>query len=877
MADNRICPACRGEMPPGTLDGHCPRCLARIVFGTPGEPSPDAVPLAERGERSDNGQESRKESAADSTESDLSGQRIGRYKLLEKIGEGGFGVVYMAEQLEPVQRKLALKLIKPGMDSRAIIARFEAERQALALMDHPNIARFYDAGIIGAAVSNSEVAAPRSPPPAILYGRPYFVMELVRGTALTEYCDQQQLPTRTRLELFVQVCQAVQHAHQKGIIHRDLKPSNVLVTLRDGQPVPKIIDFGIAKALAQKLTDKTLFTGFAQLLGTPAYMSPEQAGLSGLDIDTRSDIYSLGVLLYELLTGVTPFDRPTLAKAALDEIRRLIRETDPPKPSTRVQILGGKATQIARQRQTEPAALQRSLSGDLDWIVMKCLEKDRIRRYETANGLARDVERHLNDEPVTAAAPSKLYCASKFILRNKTAFASASALLLLLVAGVVASAWEALRAGRAERRARQVASVLTDMLEGIAPSVAHGRDTTLLREILDRSAERIKHDQSADPPVQKELWLVIGGAYSDAGAYAQAEAAYREAVAAARRAFGDRHSEVSKTLVPLAGALWNESKFAEAEAVTREAISIRKERKGDLGPLLNNLGLYLREQGKLEQAATVSREGLQENRRVHGAEHRETLTSLNNLAMVTVDLGNLPEAEKLFREALVVDRKVAGTDDLEVATLLNNLASVLREERKLEEAESKHREVIAIHQRLLGKEHPYLASSLNNLARVLCDENKLAEAEEKCLAGLAMRKKLLGDKDPDVAISHEDLARIMARSTNRLAEAEREFRACLGIRQEKLPDHWTTFRAQTLLGNNLLQQQKYTDAESVLAPAYDGLKRQDAGVRSNVKPLVEEGCEGLARFYETNSQPGKAAEWRAKSAGFDKLRGEKQP
>ncbi len=369
------------------------------------------------------------------------GTMIGRYKLLEKIGEGGFGVVYMAEQVEPVQRKVAVKIIKPGMDTRQVIARFEAERQALALMDHPNIAKVLDAGATEA-------------------GRPYFVMELVRGIPITDYCDQKSLSTAERLPLFIQVCRAVQHAHQKGIIHRDVKPGNVLVTLHDGRPVPKVIDFGVAKALGQKLTDKTLFTGFAQMLGTPAYMSPEQAELSGLDVDTRSDIYSLGVLLYELLTGVTPFDKETFAKAAMDEIRRMIRETEPPIPSTRLQTLGESLTDVAKRRRTEPATLRRLIRGDLDWIVMRCLEKDRRRRYETANGLARDLERHLNREPVSAAAPSWTYLATKFIHRHRAVLATCSALLLLLLAGAGVSTIEAVRANRHAALARQAADEL---------------------------------------------------------------------------------------------------------------------------------------------------------------------------------------------------------------------------------------------------------------------------------------------------------------------------------------------------------------------------------------------------------------------------------
>ena len=362
------------------------------------------------------------------------GTMIGRYKLLQKIGEGGFGVVYMAEQVEPVQRKVALKIIKAGMDTKEVIARFEAERQALALMDHPGIANILDGGSTEA-------------------GRPYFVMELVNGIPITDYCDQKKLPTAERLQLFMKVCHAVQHAHQKGIIHRDLKPTNVLVTLHDGEPVPKVIDFGVAKALGQKLTQKTLFTAFQHMIGTPAYMSPEQAELSGLDIDTRSDIYSLGVLLYELLTGVTPFDKETLARVALDELRRMFRETEPSKPSTRLQTLGGKLTEVAQRRRTQPTALRRLLRGDLDWIVMKCLEKDRQRRYETPDALATDVARHLNQEPVTAAAPDAFYLAGKFVHRHKAGLATATALTLALVAGLVVSLWQAGVAAQAQRSA----------------------------------------------------------------------------------------------------------------------------------------------------------------------------------------------------------------------------------------------------------------------------------------------------------------------------------------------------------------------------------------------------------------------------------------
>ncbi|MFN8548253.1 MAG: serine/threonine-protein kinase [Candidatus Eisenbacteria bacterium] len=439
------------------------------------------------------------------------GSIIGRYKLLEEIGEGGFGVVYMAEQLEPVHRMVALKVLKAGMDTREVIARFEAERQALALMDHPNIARVLDAG-------------------ATAQGRPYFVMELVRGLPITEYCDRESLPSAARVQLFIQVCRAVQHAHQKGIIHRDLKPGNVLVTVHDGEPVPKVIDFGVAKAIGARLTEKTLFTRLHEMIGTPAYMSPEQAELSGLDIDTRSDIYSLGVLLYEILTGAQPFEAESLRRAALDEMRRILREDEPPKPSTRLQSLGDRLDRIAAQRHTDPATLTKQVRGDLDWIVMKAMEKDRRRRYETPDALAADLARHLEHEPVTAAAPSAGYRARKFLRRNRAAVIFGGLLGGVIVAGGLLATWQAVRATRAERAE---ASLRTQAEARAAVS----RAALLARTGHAAEAESLLHSL---PPLlarlEPEDAVAIHGGIGDwrarRGEWKEASAAYRALLAA---------------------------------------------------------------------------------------------------------------------------------------------------------------------------------------------------------------------------------------------------------------------------------------------------------------------------------------------------------
>ena len=455
------------------------------------------------------------------------GAVIGRYKLLQKIGEGGMGVVYLAEQRQPVVRKVALKIIKLGMDTWQVIARFEAERQALALMDHPNIARVLDAG-------------------TTVTGRPYFVMDLVQGLPITQFCDEGSLSTRERLDLFVDVCSAVQHAHQKGIIHRDLKPSNILVTLHGDRPVPKVIDFGVAKATQGRLTERTLFTQFQQLIGTPAYMSPEQTSLSGLDVDTRSDIYALGVLLYELLTGRTPFDGKELMQAGLDEMRRTLREKEPPRPSARLSTLaGGDLTTAAQQRRTVPLKLIHQVRGDLDWIVMKCLEKDRARRYESANGLAMDLQRHWNSEPVVARPPSAIYRAQKAIRRNRVAFAAAGAVTAALVIGLTVSLWFLAREKAARGRA-----------------VAAEREQARLRGVAEMNRRQAEANWSADRALLLRRDNDLAGA----------EAMFRQAFADSRSGWPDAPAMWERSLGGLVDVLLRRTNFVDAERILNEVL-----------------------------------------------------------------------------------------------------------------------------------------------------------------------------------------------------------------------------------------------------------------------------------------------------------------
>jgi serine/threonine protein kinase/Tfp pilus assembly protein PilF len=740
------------------------------------------------------------------------GDRIGNYKILQPIGEGGCGTVYMAEQEKPVRRRVALKVIKLGMDTKNVIARFEAERQALAMMDHPNIAKVFDAG-------------------ATETGRPFFVMELVRGIKITDYCDQNNLDTDQRLELFTLVCRAIQHAHQKGIIHRDIKPSNILVTLHDGVPVPKVIDFGIAKATDQQLTDKTVFTQFEQFIGTPAYMSPEQAEMTGLDIDTRSDIYSLGVLLYQLLTSRTPFDPDLLVAAGLDAMRRTIRELEPPKPSARLSRLHVEdLTTVARQRHSLPPKLIHLVKGDLDWIVMKSLEKDRTRRYETASSFAADIENFLQNQPVVARPPSSLYRFQKFVRRNKAGVAATAAVVLSIIAGLVVSTWlyiqekEARRLADTEaKRSQQVALFLEDMLKGVGPSVALGRDTKLLREILDKTVARVTTDLKDQPEVQAEICNTLGEVYRALGQLNKAEELHRGA--RTLQGSGGNRADAATSLNDLALVLRDEGQYTEAESLQREALEIRRNLYGhdnpDVAQSLNNLALVLRSEGKLAEAESLHREALAIQVTIYGNEHKEIATSLNNLALVLRDEGNLAEAESTFRESLAMQKKVLGNDSPLVSLTMDNLAFVLRDEGKLTEAETLDRESLAMQRRIFGEEHPSVATALNNLALILGAQGKLAEAETLHREALALRRKLLGAEHPEVASSLDNLG-LLLRKEKKLAEAESLEREALAMRIQFFgQEHLAVAGSLNNLALVLQDEHKLAEAEGLFREAVE--------------------------------------------------------
>jgi serine/threonine protein kinase len=882
----------------------------------------------------------------------------GKYKLLAEIGAGGMGVVYMAEQLEPVRRTVAIKVIKAGMDTKSVLARFEIERQALALMDHPNIAKVFDAGTTGnvaggawrvagkeedeafapsthhapagtplgnvaggeprlAGKKENEASAPstRHPPPTTPSGRPYFVMELVRGKPITTFCDHRRLTPRQRLELFVLVCKAIQHAHQKGVIHRDIKPSNVLVALRDDRPVPKVIDFGLAKATGLSLTERTLVTGVGVVIGTPQYMSPEQATPNDLDIDTRSDVYSLGVLLYELMTGTTPVDRKGLGPAGVVELLWMVREVDPPTPSSRLSTLET-LPMVAANRGMDAARLAGALRGELDWIVMKALEKDRSRRYETATALARDIQHYLADEVVEARPPSAGYLMRKFVRQHKGQVIAASLFLLALVAGTIGTTWGYLRAERArqaeaeraegERRAKQeaqqerdkairaeraareyehqrrmYAEAIADFVREDFLSLADVEDQprsgggwdgaglnkdTKVRQVLDRAASRLSRRRDLDPRTEAELNWIVGVNYRVMGEAGLALPYLERCFTLRQQALGKEDRSTVTAQNSLAGAYLAAGKPDMALPLFEDAW---RQRKAKLGPghpdtlrALDKLAVGYHAAGRIDAALPLLEEAWRQRKAKLGPDHAETLKALDNLAVGYSSANRLDRSVPLFEEALKLREQKLGRDHQDTLQTVANLGASYRDAGRLSEALP-----LLVEAYQASRTIPALRWVGAQLLDCYAKAGRSADAVALVQELLDDARKSLRGDSPRLAGTLAQYGSILLQ-VKAFAGAEPVLRECLAIREKAEPDAWTTFDTQSLLGRALLGQGRHAEAEPLLRRGYEGMKSREKAIPPQEAARVPAALDRLIELYAATNRPDEAKKWQSERANY---------
>jgi serine/threonine protein kinase/Tfp pilus assembly protein PilF len=727
------------------------------------------------------------------------GTRIGRYKLLRTLGEGGMGIVYLAEQQGSIQRRVALKVIKPGMDSKRVIARFEAERQALALLDHLNIANVYDAGTTEA-------------------GRPYFVMEYVKGLPITEYCDHHKLTIEQRLHLFQQVCHAVHHAHQKGIIHRDIKPSNILVSTQDDKAVPKIIDFGVAKAISRPLTERTLLTEDSQLLGTPEYMSPEQADMAGEDIDTRSDIYSLGVLLYVLLTGVLPFDSDTLRTGGIEHIRQVIRETDPKTPSTRLSKLGEDARKVAESRRTEVATLAKCLHRELEWIPLKAMRKERAERYRSASELSDDIENYLKGAPLMAGPPTAGYRLRKFLRRHKALVGSIAAVLVVSIIGTIVSVVFAMGQARAHAESEAVTNFLAmDVLRAVR--TIKGQDATVA-DLLDVASKNLEGKFQNQPLVEANLRWQLGMAYSAFGDNRASIPHLERSYQLRKEHFGEDISPTSYTKNFLALAYSAAGQYNDAERLFDELIeTLDPENNRVLPGYKCNLACIYIGQGRYEEAERLFVETLSTDTPWWEWWSPEGKPYLDFLAEIYLHWGKYEQAEKLFKETIETEGQEGSRDPRAAVRSMDGLGRLYMVQGHFDEAEEQFKKGIEFgNQELPGKDNPLTLQNVNSLAVLYTKQKKYEEAERLFDEVLEARKRKLGDDHPETLESKNDLALLYK------------------------------------------EQAKYQQAEKLLLEAVEG-RRLKLGDKH---PHTIESINSLIDLYDAWKKQEKAEEWRAK-------------